>query len=212
MIDGEKWFSSNFKYAAFAIVMAVTDPDVSVYQGTSMFLVPTDTPGHRDHPQRRPRRATATGEGTHAYVRYNQVRVPAENLLGGEGQAFAIAQTRLGGGRIHHAMRTIGVCQRAFDMMCERALSRVTQGEVLAKKQMVQEKVADAYIALQSFRLMVLHAAWKIDQVGGHKARTEIAMVKVLTPKVLLDVVYPALHIHGSLGTSNEMPLQGCGT
>src|SRR5262249_5571373 len=149
------------------------------------------------------------GEGAHAYVRYEDVRVPQENLLGGEGQAFVIAQTRLGGGRGHHAMRTIGVGQRAFDMMCERALSRRTQGEGLAKEQMVQEKIADAHISLRGFRLMVLNAAWKIDQVGGHKARTEIAMVKVQTPKVLMDVVYPALHIHGSLGTSNEMPLQG---
>ena len=208
VIDGEKWFSSNFRYAAFAIVMAVTDPDVSVYQGTSMFLVPTDTPGIEII------RNVGLGgerpdEGSHGYVRYNQVRVPAENLLGGEGQAFAIAQTRLGGGRIHHAMRTVGMCQRAFDMMCERALSRVTQGEVLAKKQMVQEKIADSYIALESFRLMVMKAAWTIDQVGGHKARRQIAMVKVLTPKVLHDIVYNALHIHGSLGTSNEMPLAG---
>src|SRR3954451_13440707 len=208
VIDGEKWYSSNLRFASFAIVMAVTDPDVSVYQGTSMFLVPTDTPGIeiiRNVGLSNDRE----GEGTHAYVRYNQVRVPQENLLGGEGQAFVIAQTRLGGGRVHHAMRTIGVCQRAFDMMCERALSRRTQGEVLAKKQMVQEKIADAHISLHGFRLMVLHAAWKIDQVGGHKSRTEIAMVKVLTPKVLMEVVYPALHIHGSLGTSNEMPLQG---
>jgi acyl-CoA dehydrogenase len=208
VIDGEKWFSSNLRYAAFAIVMAVTDPDVPVYQGTSMFLVPTDTPGveiirNVGLAGERP------GEGSHAYVRYNQVRVPVDNLLGGEGQAFVIAQTRLGGGRIHHAMRTIAVCRRAFDMMCERALSRVTQGEVLAKKQMVQEKIADSYIQLESFRLLVLQAAWKIDQGDGHKARREIAVVKVLTPQVLHDIVYRALHIHGSLGTSNEMPLMG---
>jgi acyl-CoA dehydrogenase len=208
VIDGEKWFSSNLRYAAFAIVMAVTDPDVPVYQGTSMFLVPTETPGVEiirnvglgNEP---------AGAGSHAYVRYNQVRVPADNLLGGEGQAFVIAQTRLGGGRIHHAMRTIAVCRRAFDMMCERALSRVTQGEVLAKKQMVQEKIADSYIQLEAFRLLVLQAAWKIDQGDGHKARREIAVVKVLTPQVLHDIVYRALHIHGSLGTSNEMPLMG---
>ncbi|MEI8001566.1 MAG: acyl-CoA dehydrogenase family protein [Actinomycetes bacterium] len=208
VIDGEKWYSSNFKTAEFAIVMAITDPDVPVYQGASMFLVPTDTPGI-EIIRNVGLSGDRLGEGTHGYVRYHQVRVPADNLLGGAGQAFAIAQTRLGGGRIHHAMRTIGVCQKAFDMMCERALSRVTQGEVLAKKQMVQEKIADSYIALQAFRLLVLQAAWKIDQVGGHKSRREIAVVKVLTPKVLYDVVYPALHLHGSLGTSNEMPLQG---
>jgi len=208
VIEGEKWYSSNLRYAAFAIVMAITDFDVPVYQGASMFLVPTDTPGieiirnvglggDRD------------GEGSHAYVRFNGVRIPDENLLGGEGQAFAIAQTRLGGGRIHHAMRTIAMCQRALDMMCERALSRVTQGEVLAKKQMVQEKIADSWIQLKAFRLMVLEAAWTIDQVGGAQARTEIAAVKVLTPQVLHDIVYRSLHIHGSLGTSNEMPLIG---
>jgi acyl-CoA dehydrogenase len=208
VIDGEKWFSSNLRYATFAIVMAVTDPDVPVYQGTSMFLVPTDTPGI-EIIRNVGLGGEAPGEGSHAYVRYNNVRVPADNLLGGEGQAFVIAQTRLGGGRIHHAMRTIATCKKAFDMMCERVLSRHTQGEVLAKKQMVQEKVADCYIQLESFRLLVLQAAWKIDQVGGAKARREIAVVKVLTPKVLHDIVYTALHLHGSLGTSNEMPLIG---
>lgn len=208
VIEGEKWFSSNLRYADFAIVMAVTDPDVSVYQGTSMFLVPTSLPGV-DIIRNTGLGSEREGEGSHAYVHYNQVRVPAENLLGGEGQAFVIAQTRLGGGRVHHAMRTIGMCQRAFDMMCRRALSRVTQGEVLAKKQMVQEAVADSYIDLEQFRLLVLQTAWKIDQVGGHKARTEIAAVKVLTPKVLHDIVYRALHIHGALGVSNEMPLSG---
>ena len=208
VIEGEKWFSSNLRYAEFAIVMAVTDPDVPVYQGTSMFLVPTSTPGINII-RNVGLGAEHEGEGAHAYVRYEQVRVPAENLLGGEGQAFVIAQTRLGGGRVHHAMRTIGMCQRAFDMMCRRALSRVTQGEVLAKKQMVQEAVADSYIDLQQFRLLVLQTAWKIDQVGGHKARTEIAAVKVLTPKVLHDIVYRALHLHGALGVSNEMPLAG---
>jgi acyl-CoA dehydrogenase len=208
VIDGEKWFSSNLRYAAFAIVMAVTDPDVPVYQGTSMFLVPTDTPGI-EIIRNVGLAGEAPGEGSHAYVRYNNVRVPADNLLGGEGQAFVIAQTRLGGGRIHHAMRTIAACKKAFEMMCERVLSRHTQGEVLAKKQMVQEKIADCYIQLESFRLLVIQAAWKIDQVGGAKARREIAVVKVLTPKVLHDIVYASLHLHGSLGTSNEMPLIG---
>ena len=208
VINGEKWFSSNLRYAAFAIVMVVTDPDVPVYQGASMALVPTDTPGvniirnvglfnERED------------EGSHAYVRYENVRIPPENILGGVGQAFVIAQTRLGGGRIHHAMRTIAMCKKAFDMMCRRALSRVTQGEVLAKKQMVQEAIADSYIQLQQFRLLVLHAAWKIDQVGGAKARTEVAAVKVAMPTVLHDIVERSMHIHGSLGVSNEMPLAG---
>jgi acyl-CoA dehydrogenase len=109
-------------------------------------------------------------------------------------------------------MRTIASCRKAFDMMCERALSRRTQGEVLAKKQLVQEKIADSYIQLEAFRLLVLQAAWKIDQVGGAKSRREIAVVKVLTPQVLQDIVYRSLHVHGSLGTSNEMPLMGMWT
>jgi len=152
------------------------------------------------------------GQGSHAYVRYENVRVPSENVLGGPGQAFVIAQTRLGGGRIHHAMRTVGMCQKAIDMMCERALSRTTQGSSLASKQMVQEYVADSWIELHQFRLMVLHAAWVIDQVGGHKARKEIAAVKVATAKVLKDIVFRAMHVHGSLGVSNEMPLIGMWT
>jgi acyl-CoA dehydrogenase len=208
VINGEKWFSSNLRYAKFAIVMAITDPDVPVYQGASMFLVPTDTPGV-NIVRNVGLGGESEGEGSHAYVRYEDVRVPPENLLGGEGQAFVIAQTRLGGGRIHHAMRTIGTCQRAFDMMCERALSRETQGEVLAKKQMVQDAIAESWIQLLQFRLQVLHAAWTIDQVGGHKSRTEIAAVKVATPKVMHDVVYRAMHIHGALGVSNEMPFAG---
>ena len=208
VINGEKWFSSNLRYAKFAIVMAITDPDVPVYQGASMFLVPTDTPGV-NIVRNVGLGGESEGEGSHAYVRYEDVRVPTENLLGGEGQAFVIAQTRLGGGRIHHAMRTIGTCQRAFDMMCERALSRETQGEVLAKKQMVQDAIAESWIQLLQFRLQVLQAAWTIDQVGGHKSRTEIAGVKVATPKVMHDVVYRAMHIHGALGVSNEMPFAG---
>ena len=208
VINGEKWFSSNLRYASFAIVMAVTDPSVPIYQGASMFLVPTDTPGI-DIIRHTGIGAEAFGEGSHAYVHYDNVRVPAENVLGGAGQAFVIAQTRLGGGRIHHAMRSVGVAQKAIDMMCQRAVSRYTQGSVLGSKQMVQEYVADSWLELHQFRLMVLHAAWVIDQVGGHKARREIAACKVATAKVLKDIVFRAMHVHGSLGVSNEMPLIG---
>jgi acyl-CoA dehydrogenase len=207
VISGEKWFSSNFRFASFAIVMTITDPDVSVYQGSSMFLVPTDTPGI-EIVRNVGMMGEREGDGTHAYVRYHDVRVPADNLLGGEGQGFVIAQTRLGGGRIHHAMRTVGVCQRAFDMMCERALSRTTQGELLARKQMVQDAIAESWLQLLQFRLQVLYAAWTIDKYGGAsgEARTQIAGVKVLTPKVMHDMVYRAMHLHGALGVSNEMP------
>ncbi|MBU6330540.1 MAG: acyl-CoA dehydrogenase family protein [Acidobacteria bacterium] len=208
VIDGEKWFSSSMRFASFVIVMAITDPEVSVHKGMSMFLVPTDTPGLEvvrtvgvgGEPE---------GHGGHAYVRYAGVRVPAENLLGGEGNAFVVAQTRLGGGRLHHAMRTVGAVSRCLDMLCERALSRTTQGELLARKQATQEKIADSWIELTQFRLQVLHAAWRVDQVGGHAARKEIAGVKVATPKVYREAVLRTMQLHGALGVSNEMPLAG---
>ncbi len=206
VISGEKWFSSSFDHAAFVIVMAVTDPDVSVYQGTSMFLVPAGTPG-MSVIRRTGMGFDAAGHGNHPYVAYDGVRVPNENLLGGEGHAFVIAQTRLGGGRLHHAMRTVGAVARCFDMLCERALSRTTQGELLARKQLTQEKVADAWIELTQFRLQVLHAAWCVDSSGASAARREIAGVKVSTPKVFHDAVMRTMHLHGALGISNEMPL-----
>jgi acyl-CoA dehydrogenase len=206
VIAGEKWFSSSFERAAFIIVMAITDPDVPVHQGASMFLVPSGTPGLEVI------RPTGLGydpdgTGNHPFVRYREVRVPVENLLGGEGQAFVIAQARLGGGRLHHAMRTVGAVGRCFDMLCERALSRTTQGELLGRKQLTQEKIADAWIELTQFRLQVLHAAWTVDRVGAQAARREIAGVKVATPKVFHDAVLRTMHLHGALGVSNEMPL-----
>ena len=212
VIDGWKFFSSNARTSAFLIVMAVTDPDVSAYQGMSMFLVPTDTPGV-DIVRNIGLMGEHFGdghEGMHALIHYNEVRVPAESLLGGEGQAFAIAQTRLGGGRIHHAMRTVGVCQKAIDMMCERALSRHTQGSILADKQTVQNYIADSYAQLTQFRLFVLYVAWEIDQYQDYrKVRHDIAAVKVLTAQVLHDIVQRSIQVHGALGVSNELPLGG---
>ncbi len=206
VINGWKFFSSNARTSAFLIVMAVTDPDVDAYHGMSMFLVPTDTPGVLIE-----RNIGLAGEppdeGSHALIHYQDVRVGADALLGGEGQAFAIAQTRLGGGRIHHAMRTIGLAGRALDMMCERALSRETQGGRLADKQFVQGYIADSYAQLTQFRLLVLHTAWSIDKHNDYrKARKDIATVKVVMPTVLHDIALRALQVHGALGTSNEMP------
>ncbi len=208
VLDGEKWFSSNARWASFLIVMAVTNPDVSPYQGMSMFLVPRDAPGVNIL-RNVGLGSEEIGEGSHAYIRYENVRLPADSLLGEEGSAFVIAQTRLGGGRVHHAMRSVGVCQRAFDMMCERVLSRETKGELLADKQMVQSAIADSWLEIQQFRLLVLHTAWLIDQTDTARARTQIAAVKVATPKVVHDVVYRAMHLHGALGVSNELPLAG---
>ena len=128
-------------------------------------------------------------------------------MLGEPGQAFVVAQTRLGGGRIHHAMRTMGKMQRAFDMMCERALSRTTQGEALAQKQLVQAMIADSWIDIEQFRLLVLRTAWKIDKLKDYKAvRADISAVKAKMPQVYHDVYARALQVHGSLGLSTEMP------
>jgi len=206
VINGHKWFSSNARYAEFFIVMAVTNPDVSAYQGMSQFIVPADTPGIEiirnvgvgtEEP----------GEGSHAYIHYDNVRVPADHVLGGEGQAFAIAQTRLGGGRIHHAMRTIAVVRQAFDMMCERALTRETRTGPLGSLQMTQERIADSWIEIEQFRLLVLRTAWLIDKHNDYKrVRKDISAIKAAMPKVMYDVVQRSMHLHGSLGISNEMP------
>ncbi|MCW5746809.1 MAG: acyl-CoA dehydrogenase family protein [Alphaproteobacteria bacterium] len=204
VINGEKWFSSNARYAAFLIVMAVTDPDAPPYKRMSMFIVPAETPGLEII---RNLGYSAERAPSHGYLRYNNVRVPADHMLGGRGEAFAVAQTRLGGGRIHHAMRTIGEARRALDMMCERALSRETQGERLSQKQMVQEKIADSWMELEQFRLLVLRTAWRIDKYKDYlKVRKDISAVKALMPRVLHDIAARALHIHGSLGISTEMP------
>jgi acyl-CoA dehydrogenase len=209
VISGRKYFSSNAKTASFLIVMAVTNPDVSPYKGMSMFLVPSDTPGVTIE-----RNVGLWGEpmneGWHALIHYDDVRVPSDALLGGEGQAFVIAQTRLGGGRIHHAMRTIGMAQKAFDMMCERALSRETQGSLLADKQFVQGYIADSYAQLVQFRLFVLYTAWEIDKYNDYKrVRKDIAVAKVVMPTVLHDIAWRAMQVHGALGTTNEMPFFG---
>jgi acyl-CoA dehydrogenase len=208
VINGEKYFSSNANLAEFLITMAITDPAVPVHQGASMFLVP------RDHPGVNIVRLAGLGgeplgQGHHAYIRYEDCRLPADSLLGGAGQAFAIAQTRLGGGRIHHAMRTMAMVKRALRMMCERALSRRTQGDVLANKQLVQQYIADSFIQIEQFRLLVLYTAWHIDKGHRSEARTYIAAVKVQMAEVLHDVVRRALQVHGALGCSNETPLIG---
>jgi acyl-CoA dehydrogenase len=206
VLNGEKWFTSHAPYAAFFIVLAVTAPNDAPHRRMSMFVVPADTPGieiirnvgfygHDD------------AHSTHAYIRYNRVRVPSENLLGGVGQGFLVAQTRLGGGRIHHAMRTVALVKNAFDALCQRALSRSTKGDLLANKQLIQEMIAESWVQIEQFRLLVLRTAWKIDKYNDYeKVRADISAVKVAMPGVLRDVASRALQVHGSLGASNEMP------
>jgi acyl-CoA dehydrogenase len=206
LIEGEKFFSSNARNAAFLIVMAVTDPDAPPYERMSMFLVPADTPGvviERNIAVMN----DPVDSAMHALIRYEQVRVPIDSLLGEVGGGFRVAQTRLGGGRIHHAMRTVARCRQALDMMCERALSRRTQGSLLADKQLVQAQIAESWTQLTQLRLMVLYTAWLIDQKTTAGVRKEIAACKVLAANVLHDIVYRALHLHGALGVTDELPL-----
>jgi acyl-CoA dehydrogenase len=204
VINGEKWFASHARYAEFLIVMAVTDPDAPVMQRMSMFIVPTKTPGLKiihDY-------GFATEkEPNHGHLEFDEVMVPHDAMLGKEGDAFVVAQVRLGGGRIHHAMRTIGEARRALNMMCERVISRSTKGELLANKQMVQEKIADSWIELEQFRLLVLRTAWLVDKHKDYKkVRKDISAIKAMMPKVLHDIASRALHLHGSLGITQEMP------
>lgn len=203
VINGEKWFNSEATHAAFWIVMAVSDPNVSPYKGMSMFIVDPNTPGAEIV-----RDVTVAGFSDHeAYTRFTDVRVPAENLLGTPGSAFAIAQTRLGGGRVHHAMRTVAQIRKAFDMMCERAVTRQVRGGTLGSLQMTQERIADSWIEMEQFRLLVLRTAWLIDKHQDYlQVRKDISAIKVAMPKVMHDVAQRALHLHGALGVSDEMP------
>jgi acyl-CoA dehydrogenase len=206
IIDGWKFFSSNASTASFFVVLAVTDPDLPTRDRMSMFLIPSETPGLsvvRDIGLGNER----IGHGHHGLVRYDRVRIPAEALLGEVGEGFAVAQTRLGGGRVHHAMRTVGVCNRVFEMLTERAVSRRTKGSLLGEKGTIQTFIADSYIQIQQFRLLVLHAAWTVDTKGLAAARKEIAAIKIAAPQVLHDVVMRAIQTHGALGISNELPL-----
>jgi acyl-CoA dehydrogenase len=205
VLSGEKWFITNARHAAFLIVLAVTDPTAPVHLRQSMFLVPADAPGVEII------RNSGVGphvhDGTHAYLRYDHVRLPGDALLGERGGGFVVAQTRLGGGRIHHAMRAVATGRRCLEMMAERALSRTTQGEPLARKQLVQQMVAESWTELESFRLLVLRTAWRIDRLQDYRAvRGDIAAVKAAMPRVLQNVATRALQVHGSLGVSNEMP------
>jgi acyl-CoA dehydrogenase len=209
IVDGEKWFSSHASFSAFLIVMAITEPDRPIHEGSSLIIVEQGTPGMELVRNVAVGAREPAGGGVHGYMRFTDCRVPKSNLLGERGKGFLVAQTRLGGGRIHHAMRTVGILNKAMDMMCERVLSRRTKGQSLSEKQLAQDKIAESYTQILQFRLHVLYAAWLIDRDGGYTpaVRREIAAVKAAMPGVLRDVVYRALHLHGSLGMTNEMPL-----
>jgi acyl-CoA dehydrogenase len=205
VIDGHKWFSSGAQGAAFGIVMAVTDPDADPHARATQIIVPADTPGVDVVRPITVMGHTGRGWTTHCEVRYTNVRVPVENTLGGEGAGFLIAQKRLGPGRIHHVMRWLGQMQRAFELMCAYSLERVTFGEPLARKQTVQNWIADSYAEIQACRLMTLEAARKID--AGDEARVEVSAIKFFAAKVLGDVIDRAIQVHGARGLTDETPL-----
>ncbi len=211
VIDGRKWFTSSADGAKVAIVMAVTDPDAPRHRRASMIIVPTDTPGFRrvrnisimSHP--------GNGWMSHAEISYEGCRVPRANLLGEEGAGFAIAQERLGPGRIHHCMRWLGICDRAFELMCKRALSRrIDDNEVLGQKGIVQAWIAESRAQIAAARLLVLDTAWKIDTGGGFRAaHEEVSLIKFFVAGVLQDVLDRAIQVHGALGITDDTPLAG---
>jgi acyl-CoA dehydrogenase len=202
VINGHKWFSSGATHAAYTTVMTVTDPDAPTYERFSMIMVPTDTPGFEIV-----RVVPVMGEtaGGHCEIKFNNVRVPLTNLLGPRGQAFKIAQRRLGPGRIYHCMRWLGQAQRAFELMVNRAINRQAFGSALADKQTIQNWIADSAAEIQAARLLTLNAAAKID--SGDEARVEIALIKFFGAKVLHDVIDRAIQVHGAMGVSEDTPL-----
>jgi acyl-CoA dehydrogenase len=209
ILQGHKWFTSAADGAAFAIVMAITNPEAaSPHQRASQIIVPTATAGFR-----RVRNIVVMGEAgedyfSHAEILLENCRVPRRNRLGEEGQGFVIAQQRLGPGRIHHAMRWIGICERAFDFMCQRAARReLRPGQPLGRRQMVQQWIAEDRASINAARLLVLQAAQKIDREGNHAAREEISLIKFFVAGVLDTVLDHAIQVHGALGLTDELVL-----
>jgi len=203
VINGHKWFTSQGEGASFAIVMCATELDQPPHKRMSQIVVPADTPGFE---LIRPVPVMGETDGSHAEIRYTDVRVPITNTLGQPGDGFRIAQKRLGPGRIHHCMRWLGQMQRAFELMCEYSLGREVYGSTLAEKQTVQNWIADSYVEIQASRALTLSAAKKIDQ--GDEARVEISAIKFFGAKILHDVIDRAIQVHGARGVSGDTPLE----
>jgi acyl-CoA dehydrogenase len=201
VITGRKWFTTGADRAAYTTVMCRTEPDAPPHRAFSMIIVPTDTPGYRIV-----RETPVLGiRGGHCEVAYDDVRVPADNLLGERGRGFVIAQERLGPGRIFHCMRWLGQAQRAFDLMCDRLHARDAFGGPLADKQLMQQHVFDSYAQIQACRLLTLHAAEAVD--GGGDTRVEIGAIKVVGARMLHDVIDRAVQVHGAAGLTDDTPL-----
>jgi acyl-CoA dehydrogenase len=209
LLNGHGWFASNALHAnrRVLIVMGKTDPEASPHRQQSMVVVPIDAPGVRIM-RNLPVFGYQDREG-HAEIEFENVRVPASDLLKGEGEGFAISQARLGPGRIHHCMRAIGMAERALELLCQRADSRVVFGSALSERANIADWIAEARIEIEKSRLLILKAAWLMDTVGNKEARTEIAAIKVDAPNTALHVVDRAIQVHGALGVTEDVPLAG---
>jgi acyl-CoA dehydrogenase len=207
VLNGRKWWISGalHPHCRILIVMGKTNPDGPRHQQQSMVLCPLDTPGVTVV-RGLPVFGYQDQEG-HAELRFENVRVPAANILAGEGQGFLISQARLGPGRIHHCMRSVGAAERALELMCERALARETFGAPVATRANVQDWIAEARIEIEMLRLLAMKTAWLMDTVGNKHARTEIAAIKVAAPNVALKIIDRAIQVHGGGGVSDDFPL-----
>jgi len=208
VIDGHKWFTTAADGAAFAVVMAVTNPDAPLHARASMILVPTDNPGFEHVRLISIMGHTGSGWASHSEVRYRSCRVPVSNRLGEEGAGFLIAQERLGPGRIHHCMRWMGIAERAFDMMCRYAATReLSPGKPLGTRQMIQDFIAESRAEIDAAKLLISHAAWKIDKHGQYEARNEVSAIKFYAANVLQRVLDRSIQTHGGLGVTDDTPL-----
>jgi acyl-CoA dehydrogenase len=209
VINGRKWWISGAgrPRTAIFIVMGKTDPNASTYKQQSMILVPKDTPGVEV--VRSLHVFGYNDRESHCEVRFTDVRVPASNLISNEGDGFMIAQARLGPGRIHHCMRALGMAERALEMMVKRAASRTAFGKQIVEQGVIQQQIAESRIEIDQARLLTLKTAWLIDNVGAKGARTEVAAIKVVAPRVALSVLDRAIQVHGGMGVCQDTPLAG---
>lgn len=209
VINGRKWWISGAMNpnAKIFIVMGKTDPDADRHRQQSMILVPRDTPGLTIKRGMKVFGYDDSEHGGHAELEFTDVRVPAENLIGAEGDGFAIAQARLGPGRIHHCMRSIGVAERAIELMCRRASERVAFGKPIAEQGVVRDWIAESRVRVEQLRLLVLKAAWLMDTVGNKGAHTEIQAIKIITPSTVEWILDKAIQTHGAGGLSQDFPI-----
>jgi acyl-CoA dehydrogenase len=211
VINGHKWFTTNGSSADFLLVVAETDPDHRPHRHASIFVVESGTPGMeivRDIPTMSQPEVEFGLPGNHAEIVFRDCRVPAGHLIGARGEGFVLTQKRLGGGRIHHAMRWLGQAQRSLEIMCERAVSRESHGKLLAQHQMVQDYVATSHTEIQAARLLTFQTAWKIDRFGASAVRADVSMVKAHVSRVVLNVLDRTIQVCGALGYSGDLPVE----